>query len=154
MREILTDAGYHVVSAYDGLEGLARLAEQRVGLIVCDETIPRLNGIEFCNQLADRPDFQAFPIILASGYAAPSSAARHYAAFLPKPFDLDQLLAAVEGVLSPIPKHEKPAPGCPRAGVCSEVDEQRRDSALRAHGCPDAATGRAPRDRLSFLTAP
>jgi DNA-binding response OmpR family regulator len=101
IREILVDAGYRVLSAYNGVEGLTRLDEQKVDLIICDETLPKLTGIDLCNQLEHHSTYQTIPIILTSGYATPSRKARHYSAFLPKPFDMDQLLAAVESVLAP-----------------------------------------------------
>ena len=44
LEELLTDAGYAVLTARDGREALARLGEVRPDLIVCDVMLPRLDG--------------------------------------------------------------------------------------------------------------
>ena len=50
-RAALARAGYAVVSASNGVEALAAVAESRPGLIVMDGMMPELDGFEACARL-------------------------------------------------------------------------------------------------------
>lgn len=65
-REELQDAGYEVVSAYTGEEGLEKLKSESPDLVILDIQMPGMNGIETLRQMKmDNPDL---PIILSSAY--------------------------------------------------------------------------------------
>lgn len=65
-KNILQAAGYHVVTATDGLEALKELKKQRFDLVVADVEMPNLNGLGLCQQLRDSDDFKHLPIILVT----------------------------------------------------------------------------------------
>jgi len=103
ITEVLLGEGFRVTGAANGAEALLRLDEASVhgdapGLILLDLMMPVMDGWEF--RLAQRrdPRLSAIPVIVLSagagmearlGILAPS-------AFLPKPFELDLLLATVD----------------------------------------------------------
>jgi CheY-like chemotaxis protein len=99
VAEVLESDGFQVTCAHNGAEALRLLQEegQRPGLILLDLMMPVMDGWEF--RLAQRrnPEIASIPVIVLSAGAGqegrlPSLAA---AAFLPKPFELDQLLNTV-----------------------------------------------------------
>jgi CheY-like chemotaxis protein/anti-sigma regulatory factor (Ser/Thr protein kinase) len=54
IRGILTNAGYRVAVAKDGVEALARLKQNRVDLMLCDVWMPRMNGLDLLEKIKAR----------------------------------------------------------------------------------------------------
>jgi CheY-like chemotaxis protein len=100
VRSILEDEGYTVVSAGDGLEALAHLADVRPAAILLDITMPRMDGYAFAAELERRSLRDGTPIIvLTADGRAPEKAARVGAdGYLTKPFMLPTLLAELDRV--------------------------------------------------------
>jgi CheY-like chemotaxis protein len=85
--------GYSVAVAGDGAAALARIRERRPALILLDLQMPGMDGWQFREQL--RAAGQAIPIVvMTSLYQAPPSQ-DGMAAYLAKPFALEDLLDAV-----------------------------------------------------------
>jgi two-component system cell cycle sensor histidine kinase/response regulator CckA len=99
----LEEAGYRVVQAGDGVEALTCFLENphRFDALVTDVVMPRIPGTLLATRVhAARP---SLPILLMSGYS-PADMLDHgveapHTYVVPKPFDPDQLLAAVQRVL-------------------------------------------------------
>ena len=92
LSHVLADEGYEVQVAADGQEALEITARESPDVIVTDVRMPRVDGIELVRRL--RAGGQNQPIVIVSA---------HYAAvdlpgvrFVPKPFDLDHIVEAVE----------------------------------------------------------
>ncbi len=102
VSSILEDEGYRVVSAGDGLEGLAKVAEVQPAAILLDITMPRMDGYGFAAELARRGLREGMPIIVltADGRAAEKAARVGADGYLAKPFTLLTLLAEVARVTS------------------------------------------------------
>jgi CheY-like chemotaxis protein len=104
VEEILASAGYEVVLAADGLEGLRQYQSTPVDLALIDLFMPNREGIETIKALKQlSPDF---PIIAMSGDTMAltllSIAQRLGAAgVLQKPFSPEELLASVKQALRP-----------------------------------------------------
>ena len=97
--ELLADEGYRTVSAANGEEALSVLRErsEQVHVIVLDLMMPLMDGRQFRSaQLADAR-LAAIPVVLATAGADAATEAKHLGAtaWLRKPFDLDDLLQAV-----------------------------------------------------------
>jgi two-component system alkaline phosphatase synthesis response regulator PhoP len=60
-------AGFEVLVAADGEEGIAMARAERPDLIILDIMMPRLSGIEVCLSLRKEPQFQQTPIIFYTG---------------------------------------------------------------------------------------
>ncbi len=105
MQRVLEVSGFSVLHAADGLEGVATYREHKnkVNLVLLDLSMPRQSGAETFRQIrAIRPDAQ---VILTSGFG-PNQALEEFeghglAAFLRKPFRVEELLDAVFKVLQP-----------------------------------------------------
>ncbi len=99
--DLFADAGYRVVTARDGREALERLAAARPDLVLSDIMMPRLDGIGLCHQMQANPAYHAIPLVFMSATprALPADGCR-YAAFVTKPFALDQVLDTVARVLA------------------------------------------------------
>jgi CheY-like chemotaxis protein len=96
---ILWDAGYGVLCAYGGRQALARLERGGIDLVITDNMMPEVGGLALLASLRARPD-PAVPSILMSA-VRPATPPPPPTVFLPKPFDLDDLLALVSAVLTP-----------------------------------------------------
>jgi DNA-binding NtrC family response regulator len=99
---VLTTAGYTVTSCADGLEALEtfRASPDLVDVLVSDVSIPGLSGDRLARALHEiRPHL---PMVLMTGYSnmvTPHNArALGVTAFLEKPVDIDDLLAALDSV--------------------------------------------------------
>ena len=91
---LLRRDGYHILTAGSGQEGLAVLEEQEVGVIISDQRMPGMNGVEFLGAVKER--YPETVRIVLSGYTDLNSVtdAINRGAiykFLTKPWD-DELL--------------------------------------------------------------
>jgi DNA-binding response OmpR family regulator len=105
LRDSLETEGHTVQTAADGSEGL-RLASVKDAvvapdLIVLDLMLPKMNGLEVCQRL--RAAGVETPVIMLTARGAASDAAFGLKLgaddYIPKPFDVGELLARVEAVL-------------------------------------------------------
>jgi CheY-like chemotaxis protein len=104
MAATLHHAGATVTSAAAGDHALDDLTQFLPDVIVCDFRMPRLDGAMFIERLRERSleyggripvvGVTAYP----EAYSAGETAALGFAAFLPKPLDLDRLCRAVQAV--------------------------------------------------------
>ena len=93
---ILEDAGYQVLAAGDGRQGLAVLEREHPDLILLDMKMPVMNGWEFAKVLRER--FENHPPIVvftAAENAALTASEIGADGYIGKPFDLDQFLSYV-----------------------------------------------------------
>jgi CheY-like chemotaxis protein len=77
----------------------------RIDLIILDVRMPEMNGFEAAAIFKNNPPTNTIPIVMLSAYAD-ENPSQHVPVerFLSKPFDLTDLLAQVEGLLSTKPK--------------------------------------------------
>ena len=96
-RTLLERAGYRVLTASSGAEGLGVYSANpgAIGLVVLDLTMPRMSGKEVLTELVRLGG--DVRVILASGYSHPDSlpAGPNIAGFLHKPFRFDDLLSTI-----------------------------------------------------------
>lgn len=100
---ILARAGYSVLTASDGVEGVEMVRQhgETISMVVLDVLMPRLGGIEAMRQMRELvPDL---PIFLSSGFTGENTRAQLSAldrvGFLPKPYRMDELVAAVRAAI-------------------------------------------------------
>jgi CheY-like chemotaxis protein len=90
----LSDAGYEVVLGAGGQAALEAVAETAPSAILLDLVMPHMDGITFAAQL--REQAADIPILLVTAHPdGERVAAEIGAAFLAKPFEIDDLLSAV-----------------------------------------------------------
>jgi len=96
LRENLAEAGYRVVGARDGDEGISKAREIRPDSIVLDIVMPRKDGWQVLHELKVDPATRDIPIVLHSVVDQKNLGYRLGAAdYLVKPFERDSLLAAL-----------------------------------------------------------
>lgn len=100
----LSAAGYQVVLADDGFDALAKMADYRPALVLCDILMPRLDGFQTCALIKNSAKFHATPVLMMSAREGLCDRARGAMAgsnaFLVKPFSRDAMLAAVAAQLA------------------------------------------------------
>jgi DNA-binding response OmpR family regulator len=96
--EVLSDEGYRVLTANDGIEGLQRVREERPDLVISNVQMVKMDGTDMARAIRADSAFDGMPIILMSG-AATSMNDAACDAFLAKPFQIDTLLATVARLL-------------------------------------------------------
>jgi two-component system chemotaxis response regulator CheY len=64
VSDTLQKVGFTVVSAIDGVDGLARLAEQPIDLVIMDVNMPRLSGLEMLEKMREDPKFASIPVVM------------------------------------------------------------------------------------------
>ncbi|MDT8342998.1 MAG: response regulator [Thermohalobaculum sp.] len=64
VRFALEPLGYDVVLAEDGIEGLDRLGEARVDLVITDLNMPRMDGLEFITAVRRDGRYAGLPMIM------------------------------------------------------------------------------------------
>jgi DNA-binding response OmpR family regulator len=94
----LRQEGYEVISAHDAFEGLNVIEKQSVDLALLDVMMPKMDGLEMLSRLRERN--QNLRVIIMTALSTPETAISamrdHASDFLAKPFDINQLLSAVE----------------------------------------------------------
>lgn len=98
LAAVLGDEGYRVMLAVNGRQALerARAAEAPPDLILLDYMMPVMNGAETFAALQADPALASIPVILMSAVAPPPVRALFPGdAYLEKPFQLEELLAAI-----------------------------------------------------------
>ncbi len=96
---LLRDEGYAVVTAADGHTALEIFRRDLPDLVLMDVMMPRLDGRTAFRAMREHADAQQIPVILMSAAAHPTELERGIAAFVRKPFDLNQLLTLVARLL-------------------------------------------------------
>lgn len=99
---VLTQAGYQVVEAEDGLEGLEKIRHHRdAALVLCDINMPRMSGLDMIAEVSALV-YAPPPIIMLTTEGQAESIARArragVKAWLVKPFKPDQLLATIRKI--------------------------------------------------------
>ena len=103
VQMILTDGGYEVALAGDGLAALARVAERMPGVILLDMRMPIMNGWEFAREYQKRYGREAAPIVVVTAAEDARARAEEIGAdgWLEKPFDIDDVLRIVARFADP-----------------------------------------------------
>lgn len=108
LRQIVTNLGFAVVEAENGLQGLERLEQcQRVDLVLVDWNMPVMNGIEFVKSVRAKSEYERVRLVMVTTETEPTRMARALMAgvdeFVMKPFTEEILVEKLKliGVTSP-----------------------------------------------------
>ncbi|MCW8327472.1 response regulator [Photobacterium sp. SDRW27] len=101
----LKGAGYQVIEAKDGIDGLDKLDGQKLNLIITDVNMPRMDGISFVKEVKKMPRYKFTPIIILTTESQDNKKQEGRAAgakaWVVKPFQPPQLLDAVAKLILP-----------------------------------------------------
>jgi DNA-binding response OmpR family regulator len=132
-------AAYHVISAFDGQEGLEKALEVRPDLILSDIMMPRMSGDRLVREIRAHRKLDDVPIILLTAKVDDEmrikllkEGAQDY---LHKPFDTQMVLAKVERFINDIRRRKETEEALHSlSGSLLEVhDQQRKEIALELH---------------------
>jgi len=97
---LLKKAGCDVVTATDGFEALAKIADQKPDIIFVDIMMPRLDGYQTCALIKNNDVFSKTPVIMLSSKDGLFDRARGRIVgseqYLTKPFAKEELLGAIK----------------------------------------------------------
>lgn len=103
VAEVIAESGYAVTTATDGADALRKISIQRPDLILLDLVMPGMNGWAFLDSVSNSPALQRIPIGIFSAAAIAHAAVPNGATrLIPKPFDVEELLTAVEELAAPL----------------------------------------------------
>jgi two-component system, chemotaxis family, chemotaxis protein CheY len=99
----LKAAGYQVVEAVDGQDGLEKAKQQTVDLVLTDQNMPKMDGLTLIKSLRGLPGYQKTPILMLTTESSEDMKTKGRAAgangWLVKPFDPQRLIEVVKKVI-------------------------------------------------------
>ncbi|MFT4162080.1 response regulator [Shinella sp. NM-101] len=102
-RVTLSNAGYTVTEAVDGLDGLNKLKEGEYDLVVTDLNMPNMDGLTMIRELRKLPAHTGVPVIFltteSDGELKAQAKAAGATGWLTKPFDPESLVKIARKVL-------------------------------------------------------
>jgi len=91
---------YRAVLVTDGLEALKAVRDIKPALFITDYRLPVMDGIELCDRLHILQGLENTPVIIMSAYLPEQEIKKRNLISLSKPFELDDLLNAVNRLLA------------------------------------------------------
>ena len=97
----LSESGYTVDTAANGLDALRAARRRRPRVILLDLAMPVMDGFTFRNEQLQDDALKAIPVICVSGRhdALPAARKMRIAGCIPKPFDLDLVISSVRKIV-------------------------------------------------------
>jgi two-component system alkaline phosphatase synthesis response regulator PhoP len=118
IKKRLEFAGYEVITAMEGLEGLKKARSENPDLIVLDLILPNLNGYQICAMLKRDSNYRKIPIIMLTSRSQQADIAEGMKAgadaYITKPYDPDEFIAKIQTLLTESQQNktkEQPEPG-------------------------------------------
>ncbi len=100
LESVLHEAGYETRCAQNGAEALAYMKATPPDLVVSDLMMPVMSGVELCEFMARDDHYLNIPVIIMSSlYDLKTADGCNYVGRIHKPFDVDNLLIAVESAI-------------------------------------------------------
>lgn len=99
----LKSAGYEVVEAVDGEDGLTKAKNHSIQLVLTDQNMPRMDGLTLIRGLRELPQYKSVPILMLTTESSDAMKTQGRAAgatgWLVKPFDPQKLIDVVKKVI-------------------------------------------------------
>ncbi len=101
LKQTLEAEGYQVIPAKDGAEGIKKLTDERIGLVLTDLKLPKKDGFEVLR--AAKEEKHLLPVIVMTAFGTIETAVKAVKQgaydFLTKPFDTEHLLVLIKRAL-------------------------------------------------------
>jgi two-component system chemotaxis response regulator CheY len=98
----LSEAGFEVLQAVDGEDGIDVFGKERVDVVITDINMPKMDGYEVIRHIRGKPEHKSMPVLVLTteSEAAKRNIAREAGAtgWLVKPFDPERLIATINKV--------------------------------------------------------
>ena len=103
VKDYLQESGFSVQVASDARQGWELMQQNTPDLLISDIMMPQVDGYRFLKQVREDPRFKALPVVFLTAKGMTTDRIQGYQAgvdaYLPKPFDPDELVAIVENLL-------------------------------------------------------
>jgi len=103
LRDLLGMAGYEMIEAHDGAEGVNQATTHKPDLILMDIQMPVMDGYEATRRIKANPELKGIPIVAVTSYALSGDEEKARAAgcdgYIAKPYSPRQMLAKVREIL-------------------------------------------------------
>jgi two-component system cell cycle response regulator DivK len=104
LRDLLSNVGYEMIEAEDGVQAIEQAAKHRPDLILMDIQLPLMDGYEATRRIKADPDLKSIPIIVVTSYALSGDEEKARLAgcdaYVAKPYSPRALLAKIREYLS------------------------------------------------------
>lgn len=149
VKEYLQESGFSVQTASNAREGWDMMQHSIPDLVISDIMMPQVDGYQFLKQMRDDPRFQALPVVFLTAKGMTGDRIQGYQAgvdaYLPKPFDPDELVAIVENLLV---RHTA------KTQVANGEDTETMDIAKLAHEISKIKDLLSPRNAITQTPPP
>jgi CheY-like chemotaxis protein len=101
----LEASNYRTAKAYDGIQAWEKIKLEKPALVILDVMMPNKDGYETCEEIKKDPNFKDIAVVLLTAVVdnLPTTSYTHHSGrttpaddFIPKPIDLDKLMAIVQ----------------------------------------------------------
>lgn len=103
LRDLLTNSGFKVIEAINGMEGLQLARSSQPDLILMDIQLPGIDGYEVTRKIKNDENLKSIPVIVVTSYALSGDAAKAFEAgcdaYVAKPYSPRKMLAKVKEYL-------------------------------------------------------
>lgn len=97
----LSEAGYSITTANDGIDGLVKFSTKKPDLVITDIMLPGLNGLEICKRIKEINDFM--PVIMLTALGTTNEKVEGFDVgaddYMVKPFEMRELMARIKALL-------------------------------------------------------
>jgi twitching motility two-component system response regulator PilG len=98
-ENLLTKEGCDVITATDGFDALAKIADSRPAIIFVDVMMPRLDGYQTCALIKNNSEFKSTPVVMLSSKDGLFDKAKGRIVgsdrYITKPFSKEELLGTI-----------------------------------------------------------
>lgn len=155
----LSDEGFEIVTATDGLAGFERFSEAHPDLVIMEAMLPKFHGFELCSRITSHPTKKA-PVIIVTGiykdsvYKTEALRSLGASAFFEKPLNLEELLNKIYELVGRPETKKAPAPPRPadkeldqllKEALSMDVEEKRPEQKVKPEEKPRPVEKPAPR---------
>ncbi len=103
LHHTLSNAGFEVLQAQDGQQGLDVLAREKVDIVITDINMPVMDGIQFIRQVRAGGQHNSLPILILTTETSQDKRDQGRAAggtgWIVKPFDPEKLISVIHKVV-------------------------------------------------------
>ena len=111
ISNILKHEGFVTIEAFDGESGLKKAQQEKPHIIILDIMMPGMDGFEVLKRLKEDPSTADIPVIMLTAKTEDSAVIESWRKgadfYIPKPFEIDELLHVIELIMQAKYKDQK-----------------------------------------------
>ena len=108
---ILKSEDYDVITASDGAEALMAIKTSHPDVVILDIMMPKLDGMQVLQKVREDAEISSIPVIMLTAKASDKDILSGYKYganyYIPKPFEISDILEGVRMVLKPVKKRKR-----------------------------------------------